>query len=127
MYTAQLEALASQGWILIVSDHPYDALITEFPDGNVIRMDSSVLDDFPSKMTSLVEVRVADVEFIASAFQNSTTLSQLLGLDSSAGAIRGNRIGIFGHSLGGNTAAQAVANSSTFLVAPILIEVCSDL
>ncbi|KAF4620104.1 hypothetical protein G7Y89_g14716 [Cudoniella acicularis] len=114
MYTAQLEALASQGWIIVAPDHPYDALITEFPNGNVIRIDPSVLDDFPSKMPSLVEVRVADVGFIASALKNSTTLSQIPGLISSGGTLRSNRIGIFGHSLGGNTAAQAVSNSSKF-------------
>ncbi|KAE9362559.1 hypothetical protein N431DRAFT_358559 [Stipitochalara longipes BDJ] len=114
MYIAQLESLASHGWIIIAPDHTYDALITVFPNGNVIQMDHSVLDDFPSKMPSLVEIRVADVEFIASVLKNSTILSQIPGLISSGDTLRSNRIGIFGHSLGGNTAAQAVSNTSTF-------------
>lgn len=114
MYAAQLEDLASQGWIIFAPDHPYDALITEFPNGDIIRMPDTVLDDFPSKLPSLVEVRVADVEFIAGALKNSTIMSQIPGLGSSGGILHNNHTGIFGHSLGGNTAAQAVANSSIF-------------
>lgn len=117
IYAAQLEDLASQGWIIVAVDHTYDALVVEFPDGEVIPWLPSDLDDFPNKMPSLVEVRVADVEFVASALKNSTTLSQIPGLNSSCGGIgplHSNRIGIFGHSLGGATAAQALSNSTTF-------------
>jgi hypothetical protein len=77
-------------------------------------MDPTVLDYFPNELPGLIEIRVADVEFIAKAFKNATTLSQIPGLISSGNTIHSNRIGIFGHSLGGATAAQAVSNSSTF-------------
>ena len=108
------ETAVKSGNYSVAPDHPYDALITEYPNGDVVSMPTSVLDDFPSKMPSLVEVRVGDVEFIASALKNSSTLSQIPGLNSSGTPLRSDQIGIFGHSLGGATAAQAVSNSTTF-------------
>lgn len=115
MYTAHLEELASQGWIIVTLDHPYDALITEYPDGRLIPTDPTALDNFPSKMPHFVEVRVADVMFLTNALKNSTVLSQIPDLNSLGGSLRSDKIGIFGHSLGGATAAQAMSNSSTFV------------
>jgi len=114
MHRAQLEDLASHGWIIVAPDHPYDALITEYPDASVISMDPKVLDDFPQALPRLIDIRVADVEFIANAFKSVTTLSQIPGLNSSGDTIHSDQIGIFGHSLGGATAAQTVSNSSKF-------------
>ncbi|CAK7213842.1 hypothetical protein SEUCBS140593_001982 [Sporothrix eucalyptigena] len=109
LYSTQLADLASQGWVVVAPDHPYDALITEFDDGTVVRMPDSVLDNFPSQMPVLVDTRVRDLEFIATAIRNSTVLAQLghTSLNTSS-------IGVLGHSLGGNTAAQSVSNSSFF-------------
>jgi dienelactone hydrolase len=119
MYTAQLEDLASQGWIIIAVDHPYDSMIVEYPDGRVVPwLGLSTLNDFPDNMPGFIQVRVADVEFIAKTLKDSTTLSQIPGLSSVSGGIntlRTDRIGILGHSLGGSTAAQTVANSTTFV------------
>lgn len=34
--SAQAQSLASQGYVVITIDHPYDATIVEFPDGEVV-------------------------------------------------------------------------------------------
>jgi dienelactone hydrolase len=118
MYTTLLENLASQGWVIIAVDHTYDSVVVEFPDGRNVSWLPSLLDNFPSQMAGEIELRGADVEFVASAFRNSTILSKLPGLtnsDGSVNSLRSNKIGIFGHSLGGATAAQAVSNSTTFI------------
>lgn len=114
MYTAQLEDLASHGWIILALDHPHDALVTEFADGTVVLMDPTVLDDFPNELPGLIEIRVADVEFIATTLKNSSTVLQIPRLSSTGRNLNSKHIGILGHSLGGATAAQAVANSSVF-------------
>jgi hypothetical protein len=116
IYTAQLESLASQGWIIVAPDHPYDALTTELPNGDYVEMLESDLDDFLAKLPSSVEIRIQDVEFLmASALKNRTILSQIPGLASFGGSLHIDQMGILGHSLGGNTAAQAVSNFSSFL------------
>ncbi|KAL1897025.1 hypothetical protein Sste5346_004229 [Sporothrix stenoceras] len=106
LHTAFLEDLASRGWVVVAPDHPYDALYTEYPDGSFARMPNSALDDFPNELPGLVDIRVKDVQFIANLLKNGTLLPRLSSPPT---------IGILGHSLGGNTAAQAVANNtSTF-------------
>jgi hypothetical protein len=114
IYTALLEDLASHGWIIVAVDHPYDAKAVEFPSGEVVLELPSNLDDFPKKMPSLVEIRVADLEFVANALESSTLLSQIPGLASPGGTLRSNHIGVFGGSLGGATAAQAMSNFTQF-------------
>lgn len=37
MYSTSAGDLASQGYVVITVDHPYDAAIVEFPDGSVVR------------------------------------------------------------------------------------------
>lgn len=101
LHAALLADLASRGWVVVAPDHPYDALYTEYPDGSVARMPDSALDNFPNELPGLVDTRVQDVAFIVEMLKNTTLLP---GLPSPS------TVGILGHSLGGNTAAQAVAS-----------------
>lgn len=117
IYTALLENLASRGWIIIAVDHTYDSVVVEFPDGRNISWIPALMDDFPTQMPGEINVRVADVEFVARNLHNSSVLSQIPGLvdfDGNIKPLHTDRIGIFGHSLGGATAAQAVSTSTKF-------------
>ncbi|CAK7225239.1 hypothetical protein SBRCBS47491_005820 [Sporothrix bragantina] len=109
VHAAQLANIASHGWVVVAPDHPYDALITQFDDGTVVTMPDSVLDDFPNELPTLVDTRVLDVEFVVASLKNSSFLSQLPGKPPFLNA---TAVGVLGHSLGGYTAAQTVANVS---------------
>ncbi|KAH8882076.1 hypothetical protein GQ53DRAFT_588173, partial [Thozetella sp. PMI_491] len=116
LYTAQLQDLASQGWVIVAIDHTYEAFLVEFPDGTLVPS-LFPLDADTSIYPGLVEIRVADVNFVAAALKNSTISAQIPGL-SSCGHRRElhvHEVGIFGHSLGGNTAAQAMSNYTRFI------------
>ncbi|KAK8122913.1 hypothetical protein PG984_011583 [Apiospora sp. TS-2023a] len=113
LHTAQLERLASRGWIVVAIDHTYDAGAVEFPDGRVVLWRSTNLDNFPNELAGLIEVRVADVEFVAHALGKNATHVSSPKIPSILGApFRLERVGIFGHSLGGATAAQVLANNN---------------
>jgi dienelactone hydrolase len=94
-YTALLEDLSSRGFVVVAIDHPYDAQVVEFPDGRLV----------PGRLQQgkkAIDLRVADVRFV---------LDQLPGLNAHgilAGRLDLERIGIFGHSVGGAVAAELV-------------------
>lgn len=112
LYTAQLEDLASHGWIIVAVDHTYDAIVVEFPDGTLVPTLSADSDGFPGGTVGLVDVRAQDVEFVRKALQNSTILEQIPAFTSCKGPpkLKLDQVGVFGHSLGGATAAQALLN-----------------
>ncbi|KAI3395359.1 hypothetical protein diail_1415 [Diaporthe ilicicola] len=114
IYTAQMEDLASQGWVVVGVDHTYEAIAVEFPDGRVL---TSTFPPIPSDedLELMLQIRVADVKFVLDSLKNSTTLEKIPGLGESGMKLRTDTAGLFGHSFGGNTAAQAMSNySSTF-------------
>ncbi|WP_053377380.1 alpha/beta hydrolase family protein [Paenibacillus sp. FJAT-27812] len=99
----QVEELASHGYIVVGMEHTYHSVATVFPDGKTTGFRKMNLLDLSSsdKMTS--EIIVKDIQFV---------LDQIEGLnrEDSTGQFKGrldlDRIGIFGHSLGGAAAAQ---------------------
>ncbi|OBZ09160.1 hypothetical protein [Bacillus sp. FJAT-26390] len=99
----QVEELASHGYIVVGMEHTYLSVATVFPDGKTTGFRKMNLLDLSSsdKMTS--EIIVKDIQFV---------LDQIEGLnrEDSTGPFKGrldlDRIGIFGHSLGGAAAAQ---------------------
>ncbi|MCI4066487.1 hypothetical protein MRQ36_29590 [Micromonospora sp. R77] len=98
LYTTMLEDLASQGFIIVAMDHPYDADAVEFPGGRLVLRDQPP--DGPESNAVAVAVRAEDTSFV---------LSELPMLD---GQLRGtmnlHRVGMFGHSMGGATTAAAM-------------------
>ncbi|MGY0231887.1 alpha/beta hydrolase family protein [Longispora urticae] len=115
---AIVEDLVSRGYVVATLDHTHDAMAVEFPDGRVepntilplLRdiQDPAQLAAFARRM---VEVRAADARFV---------LDRLAVLNTGGnpdaggrwlprgltGALRLTGVGMFGHSLGGATAAQ---------------------
>ncbi|GAP90858.1 putative paf acetylhydrolase family protein [Rosellinia necatrix] len=122
-YSAQLEELASRGWNVVAVDHPYDAGIVEYPDGRAAyARDSTVVGgtaDF------YLGVRVADMKFVLDALSDPSVVSRIPGLgdadadataSGSAGRLRTDAVGVFGHSFGGATALQLLAEDARFAV-----------
>jgi dienelactone hydrolase len=108
-YTSLAEDLASHGYVVVGFDAPHRSSVVVFPDGRVIeRAPQSNLDalDGPEqerRALELVKAWSADIGF---------ALDQLERLNESdpSGKFRGRldlqRVGVFGHSLGGATALQ---------------------
>jgi len=106
LYTSFFEDLASYGYVVAALDHPYDDLAVPLSDGRIAVQTKQPSDgeELLRYERSRVEVRVRDVKF---------AIKQLYGLQDGtvASPLKGQldvmRIGIFGHSVGGMTAAQA--------------------
>ncbi|KIK66021.1 hypothetical protein GYMLUDRAFT_38490 [Collybiopsis luxurians FD-317 M1] len=97
IYTTFAQDLASEGYIVIAIDHPYDASIVEMSDGRVIRA-TNPFNTTESILTTF-NTRVADARFILDAFaRNAPAIPGLKAIDV-------DHVGFFGHSLGGATAA----------------------
>jgi predicted dienelactone hydrolase len=109
--TVLVEQLVSRGYVVVTIDHPHDASQVEFPDGRVEVPAMPPLT--PEVAARAVTVRVADTRFV---------LDQLVTVNAGGnpdaehrplpaglrGALKLSRVGMFGHSLGGATAAQAM-------------------
>lgn len=118
--TTLVQDLASHGYIVVTIDHTYETSEVEFLDGQVIDSQLAMWAAQAEKtgtvlalLEKIVAVRVADVRFV---------LDELAALDADrdpdvghqplppglAGALDLHRVGMFGVSAGGFTAAQAM-------------------
>jgi dienelactone hydrolase len=113
--TALVEQLASRGYLVVTIDHTYDADEVEFPGG---RVEVRTMPPGSEEVnTQAVAVREADTRFV---------LDELTAIDHGAdpdaehhrlpnglrGAMDLSRIGMFGHSMGGATAAATMHDDS---------------
>ncbi|MEV8376816.1 hypothetical protein AB0P21_29005 [Kribbella sp. NPDC056861] len=95
--TNQVEELASRGYIVVTIDHTGEAPV-EFPGGRVVG--AHVPWDEPGAAKKATDTRVADVRFVLDSLPGlPRRLSRKMDL---------NRIGVFGYSMGGSTAASAM-------------------
>jgi hypothetical protein len=109
VYSAEMEDLASHGYIVAAISHPYDAILTLLPDGRSIRYDSKRWPTTPSfdgvVSFNQLEWHAEDIRFV---------LNKLISISESPSAnlpfgrfVDPARIGAFGHSFGGIAAALA--------------------
>jgi dienelactone hydrolase len=116
--TTLVEDLAGRGYVVVAVDHTYDASAVEFPGG---RVEQSLLPQLFAQaqqdgtVTALLEkvmsVRAADVTSTLDALHRITTGHAPAGAalpSGLAGALNLDRVGMFGQSAGGSTAAQAM-------------------
>ncbi|MEE3851255.1 hypothetical protein VZC37_12980 [Gordonia sp. LSe1-13] len=111
--TAAAEDLASRGYIVISIDHTFEAQAVEFPGGRVVSGITPPTDTAASQRwrTKALAARVEDTRSVIDA------LTDIARHDDSPaslpdGLVRSidlTRVGMFGHSLGGFTAAEAMS------------------
>ncbi|VUC37517.1 unnamed protein product [Clonostachys rosea] len=111
LYTVQARALASYGFIVVTIDHPYDASFVEFPDGSSVHGTVGWSDGESNFAT---EVRAQDVSFVIDLFQHPDSDNPLIParLVNKADL---HKIFVYGHSLGGATAAEVTLNDGRVL------------
>ena len=118
LYTSVLEDLATHGYIVVAIDHTYDNLVTFFPSNRaekyIFEGVGGVLDE-PSecsieegKQLKIIEnehlnIWVHDVQFVLNELEK---INQHDPQGILTGSLDLLRIGVFGHSYGGATAAQ---------------------
>ncbi|GAB2872528.1 lipase [Streptomyces mayteni] len=98
--TLLAEELASRGYVVAAVDHAYESVGTLFPGG---RMLTCVACETTGGMAAVAEGRAADLSFV---------LDRLTGPRPAwrhAGLIDAARIGMAGHSIGGNATAVTMA------------------
>jgi hypothetical protein len=105
-----MEELASHGYIICSIAHAYHAIITVFPDGRVVPADSALANDFlhgksPTQAINAEHLRIwtEDTRFLIDELERiqSGDRESLL-----VGKLDMDRLGIFGQSFGGVTAAR---------------------
>jgi predicted dienelactone hydrolase len=111
--TLQVEELASHGYVVVGIDHPYSSGIIAFPDGRIVRRkfvgdedysSEAAVEAFAKAADQQVRIRAQDARFVLDVLErlNGNDPERLL-----TGSLDLTRVGIFGFSLGGGTAAQA--------------------
>jgi hypothetical protein len=108
--TGLVSDLASRGYVVVTIDNTYEAAEVEFPDGRVEVSRQTTLADLGKMAT----VRVADTQFV---LDELATLNSGINPDAEhhplpaglAGVLDLSATGMFGHSLGGSTAAATMA------------------
>ncbi|KAF4964491.1 hypothetical protein FSARC_7593 [Fusarium sarcochroum] len=104
LYSAMARSLASYGNVVVLIDHPYDAVIVEFPDGTIIP--GGNIPEDTATLENLTQVRAKDISFVISQIQRPSFQRKVL--KSLPGAIDDKKIVTLGHSLGGASAAAAI-------------------
>ncbi|TKG67544.1 alpha/beta hydrolase [Prauserella endophytica] len=110
--TAVNERLASLGFVVVALGSTHESDLVEFPGGRTVSTADptfcAAASDFSTEnqaiLNRLQEARVADVRFVLDGLE-AGTLPLPSGVARSADV---DRAGIYGHSFGGSTAAQAM-------------------
>jgi hypothetical protein len=102
--TAQAEDLASHGYVVVTIDHTYEAPEVVFPGG---RVEVQVSPQPPT--TTVLTTRIADARFVLDSLATLAEAGHPRLPAGLPGVIDLSRTGMFGHSLGGDTAAQVMA------------------
>ncbi|MFQ6613298.1 MAG: alpha/beta hydrolase family protein [Fidelibacterota bacterium] len=99
------EYLASRGMAVVIPDHPYDANLTVFPDGQVADYRSGLKGMAPADSTRLrhrqLRTRVDDLHFLLNRMKAKNTPFPSVFPDRSVGSFF-----LAGHSFGGTTVFQ---------------------
>ena len=109
VYAAQFEDLASHGYVVAAISHPYDAIVTIFPDGRQIAYSDKRWPVTPSvegeANLNQLEWHANDIRFVL----DELTRADLVASSPLpfAGHLDLSRVGTFGHSFGGIAAAHA--------------------
>lgn len=113
---AQIESLASKGFVVLAIDHPGQAARVRYADGTVVgtRLDDSI--DFTTSKSvaafeacamGCLEQRIANVESVKQALMENM-------VPFLKGRLKLDRLGVFGFSFGGTSALRLCARDPSF-------------
>ncbi|MGW0002986.1 alpha/beta hydrolase family protein [Nocardia grenadensis] len=131
--TAQAEDLAGHGYAVVAINHTHEAFSVHFPDGRETVTEVAL--DSPQEVLRdlLLPTRVADTRFVLDRLAEAAggPDSQQVLPPALAARLDLSKVGMFGHSLGGSTTAQAIHDDPRLraganLDGPILGSVASD-
>ena len=105
-YTALLEDVASHGYMVVAVAHPYSTTDIVFPDGHIVRDADSRQ---PLRLNRAVTVLAADLISVLDHVAHEHDRGDAFFVHADP-----QRAGAFGHSFGGASAAQALANDARF-------------
>ncbi|KAJ6261628.1 1-alkyl-2-acetylglycerophosphocholine esterase [Drechslerella dactyloides] len=108
-----VEDVASHGYIVVQIEHPWDSGYTEFPDGRVVGFAPLLAVQPPgySPITAkAVDVRAADTLFVLDSIKCGKV--NVRGCDLASLA---DRVGMFGHSLGGQLSLVAMLQTNKII------------
>ncbi|WP_158607777.1 alpha/beta hydrolase family protein [Nocardia panacis] len=110
---ALIEELVSHGYVVAALDHPGDVGAVVFPGDRVVRQIPGIEVDLESKLPGLVQARVDDARYaldaLAAVVAGRNPDAEQRPLPAGLGGVLDlSSVGMFGHSLGGATSAQAM-------------------
>ncbi|MFE0376098.1 alpha/beta hydrolase family protein [Streptomyces inhibens] len=118
--TGVAEELASRGYVVVTIDHPGDTSEVEFPTTTAYRKEpfrTTVFRDDPrtdpQRFRTVIDTRIADTRFVLdqlevlAAGRNPDAAGRPLPADLGR-ALDLRRVGVYGHSAGGTTAAETL-------------------
>jgi dienelactone hydrolase len=109
-YAGLADDLASNGFVVVGINHPYDVAEAQFADGSIamFRQGPAEPKERQAWVAQRVAVRAGDILFV------KRELARQIGSGGSmlAGRLDMTRVGVMGHSLGGIAAAQACTKDS---------------
>jgi hypothetical protein len=100
-FSLTAQYIASYGYEVILVDHPGDAIVTEFPDGEIVRGFSTSSGTIPQRV-AVLQVETQDVLFVIDSYSKGTC-----GASRVYGSNR--KLGVLAHEA---VAAQAMLNDS---------------
>ncbi len=109
-YTSLATGLSSFGYVVLTIDHPYEAMVTQLADGRTVTPREVFLEGDPDLlqfMKNRLDLRIEDVMFVIDQIGNPEGSP-----DKFLSSLDQNRIVVAGHSLGGASAAAAMAGDS---------------
>jgi pimeloyl-ACP methyl ester carboxylesterase len=117
-YNQIVSTVASNGYIVVTIDAPYDVDVVEYPDGSLMYISpiwgTSNLTALQQPASLAIETRVQDVSFVLDQLSN-TTLAHSLVPNLPPSGLNTTHTAMFGHSFGGATAFSILEQDARVL------------